>query len=342
MYSFKNDYAEGAHPRILERLLATNLQQENGYGEDSFSIKAKACIRQKINIADAPIYFVSGGTQSNLLVIAHALRPHEAVISASTGHIQVHETGAIEATGHRIISLESVDGKLYPNQIKDCLDAYNMRPHMVAPRMVYISNSTEVGSIYSKSELQDLYACCQENKLYLFMDGARLGQALTAEQNDLTLADVAAFTDVFYIGGTKNGALLGEAIVFSNQDLSENFDYLLKQRGALMAKGRLLGIQFLTLFEDDLYFELAAQANRMAMKIAKAIQDEGYTFLIEAQSNQLFPILPNKLINRLQEDFLFYNWKKIDEDRSAVRIISSWATPEEKVDEFINLINNPL
>lgn len=338
MYSFKNDYAEGAHPRILDKLIASNLQQENGYGEDSFSIAAKQYIRQAIHLDKAPIYFVSGGTQSNLLVILHALRPHEAVIAASTGHIYVHETGAIEATGHRVITVDSTDGKIYPEQIEATLAAYNMRPHMVAPKMVYISNTTEIGSIYSKAELQSLYAYCQQHGLFLFLDGARLGHALTAKDNDLSLADVANYTDVFYIGGTKNGALLGEAIVFPNEALADNFDYILKQRGALMAKGRVLGVQFLALFEDNLYFELAAHANRMAEKLAIGISKAGYPFLTTPQSNQIFPILPIPLIEKLQSHFQFYKWKNMDNQQAAVRIITSWATAEDKIDEFLQLL----
>ncbi len=340
MYSFKNDYAEGAHPRILQKLLTSNLQQENGYGDDSFTKQAKDYIRQAIACDDASIFFVSGGTQTNLLVIAHLLRPHEAVIAASTGHIYVHETGAIEATGHRIITVDSSDGKVTVEKIEEALQAYNMRPHMVAPRMVYISNSTEIGSIYKKEELQKLYNCCQKHNLYLFMDGARLGHALTANTNDLTLADIATYTDVFYIGGTKNGALLGEAIIFTNTALADNFDYILKQRGALMAKGRLLGIQFLCLFEDKLYFELAAHANKMATLIADTITNAGYEFLTPPESNQLFPILPMPLIQELQQHFEFFIWKPINQEYAAIRLITSWATSEDSVKELTQYIIN--
>ncbi len=336
MYNFRNDYSEGAHPAILDKLIATNLVQQPGYGEDEYSIQAKELLRNKLNNAQAAIYFVSGGTQTNLLVIAALLKIHEAVISASTGHIFVHETGAIESVGHRVITVDTTDGKLRPEAIQQVLKEYSLRPHMVKPKMVYISNSTEIGTIYSRSELQALSAYCKANDLFLFMDGARLGHALTAENNDLTLADIAQFTDVFYIGGTKNGALLGEAIVFNNNDTTPEFDYVLKQKGALLAKGRLLGIQFLELFKDNLYFELAAHANNMAMKITSAIKEKGYSFLTDSTTNQLFPILPKTVIEALSKKYLFYEWKSIDEQHSAIRLITSWATSEQTADQFIN------
>lgn len=336
MYSFKNDYAEGAHPNILHKLLEANLSQQAGYGEDTYSIAAKQLIREKIANPQASIYFLSGGTQTNLIVIASLLRIHEAVISAKTGHIYANETGAIEATGHRVITVETTDGKLKAADIAQVLKEYSLRPHVVKPKMVYISNSTEIGTIYQKAELAELSAFCRANQLYLFMDGARLGHALTAQNNDLTLADLSALTDAFYIGGTKNGALLGEAIVFNSPNIAPDFDYALKQRGALLAKGRLLGIQFLELFKDDLYFNLAAHANQMAMKIAKVVDEKGYATLTQSTTNQIFPILPNKVIEHLNQGYEFYVWKPIDAEHSAVRLITSWATDEAKVDEFIN------
>lgn len=335
MYNFKNDYSEGGHPNILNKLIEANLLQQAGYGEDEYSLQAKKLLQQKIDNPHAAIHFVSGGTQANLLVIAALLRIHEAVISAATGHIFTHETGAIEAAGHRIISADTEDGKLQPSDIQNILQEYSLRPHMVKPRMVYISNSTEIGTIYNKTELQELSAYCKSFNLLLFMDGARLGHALTAENNDLTLADIAQLTDVFYIGGTKNGALLGEAIVFNSPDLVPEFDYVLKQKGALLAKGRLLGIQFLELFKNDLYFDLARHANKMAMKISSAIKESGYSFLTTSTTNQIFPILPQSIIKRLREKYAFYDWKSIDEDHTAIRLITSWATDEDKVDEFI-------
>ncbi|MBL7706395.1 MAG: low specificity L-threonine aldolase [Taibaiella sp.] len=335
MYHFKNDYAEGAHPDILQQLLITNLQQQPGYGEDDYSLAAKNIIREKTGNPNAAIYFVTGGTQTNLLVISALLRQHEAVISAQSGHIFVHETGAIEAQGHRVITVTTDNGKLNVAGIEKVLQTYSLRPHMVKPRMVYISNATEIGTIYTKREFEELSAYCRAQHLYLFMDGARMGHALTAENNDLTLADIARLADVFYIGGTKNGALLGEAIVFNSPDLAPEFDYILKQKGALLAKGRILGIQFLELFKNDLYFDLARHANRMAMKIAAAVKACGYTFLTESTTNQIFPILPKALIKKLSEKYLFFEWQEIDEARSALRLITSWATEEAVVDEFI-------
>lgn len=335
MYNFRNDYSEGAHPKILQKLIETNLQQQPGYGEDEYSLQAKQILQKKIDNKDADIYFVSGGTQTNLLVISALLKIHEAVISANTGHIFSHETGAIEAVGHRIITVESHNGKLQPEAIGSVLKEYTLRPHVVKPRMVYISNATEIGSIYTKSQLVELSAFCKENNLLLFMDGARLGNALMAENSDVTLTDISKLTDVFYIGGTKNGALLGEAIVFNNQSLAPEFDYVLKQKGALLAKGRLLGIQFLELFKDDLYFHLAKHANAMAKKIAGAMKECGYSFLSDSVTNQLFPILPKKVITQLETKYFFYQWKEIDEDNTAVRLITSWATNEGIVNEFI-------
>jgi len=334
MYSFKNDYSEGCHPSLLKALADANFDQQAGYGEDVYSEAARKLICEKIENHQVKISFVSGGTQANALVIASALRPYESVISAETGHINVHEAGAIEATGHKIESVPTLDGKLRPEDVHSVLQKFEDH-HMTKPRLVYISNTTEVGSIYSKSELEQLYQYCQQHDLYVFMDGARLGSALCAKDNDVTLADIARWTDVFYIGGTKNGALAGEALVLKNESLQIDFDFHLKQRGALLSKGRFLGIQFQTLFENDLYFDLARHANAMAMKMALAFQEKGYTFLTEPVSNQLFPILPYQVIEKLSTSYGFYIWKKIDSEKSAIRLVTSWATPESVVDQFI-------
>ncbi|UVD79342.1 aminotransferase class I/II-fold pyridoxal phosphate-dependent enzyme [Myroides albus] len=339
MYSFKNDYAEGCHPKILERLVQTNLTQEHGYGEDSFTLQAKKLLREQTNLPQAEIYFLSGGTQTNLLVISSVLLNHQAVISAQTGHIYANETGAIEATGHKVVPVQTNTGKLTAAAIEQTLKQFSLRPHVVEPKVVYISNSTETGSIYTKSELEELSVCCRHHGIYLFMDGARLGHALTAENNDLTLADVASLVDVFYIGATKNGALLGEAVVFSNATLAEYFDYNLKQKGALLAKGRLIGIQFMELFTDSLYFTLAAHANSMAYRLKEAIGNKGYSFAGDSTTNQLFPILPKKLISVLQRDFDFYIWQEVDEELAVVRLITSWATTQEAVNQFIAVLN---
>jgi len=340
MYNFKNDYSEGAHPRILDKLIETNLIQQLGYGEDDYSNEAQSILKKKIANQQAVIHFLSGGTQTNLLVISFLLRIHEAVISAKTGHISANETGAIEATGHKVITVETSDGKLTPNDITTVLKEHALAPHVVKPRIVYISNSTEIGTIYSLAELEALYVCCQQQQLLLYLDGARLGHALTAKNNDLTFAAIAKYTDVFYIGGTKNGALLGEAVVFNRPELAVDFGYAIKQKGALLAKGRVLSIQFLTLFQDDLYLELALRANSLAMRMAKAIKDKGYSFLTESTTNQIFPILPKSLIEALLINYQFYIWKDIDSDYAAVRLITSWATDEKQVTNFINDILN--
>ncbi len=333
-YNFKNDYGEGAHQRILEALNQTNLLQETGYGEDSYCNEAAKTIRKKIGNPKASIYFVSGGTQANLIIISSMLKPYESVIAANTSHIAVHEAGAIEATGHKINTIETKDGKLKPKDIKLVLD-FHTDEHMVKPKTVFISNSTEIGSVYTKKELQELSKFCKQNGLFLYLDGARLGSALTSEQNDLTLSELSKLVDVFYIGGTKNGALLGEAIVINNDGLKENFRFHLKQKGALLAKGRIFGIQFLELFRGNLFFELGKHANSMALKLAKAIEKRGYDFLTKPSSNQIFPILPNKLIKKLNKKYGFYVWKKIDKKKSAIRLVTSWATKEGTVDKFV-------
>jgi threonine aldolase len=339
MYSFKNDYSEGAHPRILSALMESNMEQLEGYGEDKYTEKAVELLKEIIRRNDIDIHLFPGGTQTNLTAISAFLRPHEAAIAANTGHILVHETGAIEATGHKIISIDVNDGKLNSELIKSALDAHTDE-HMVKPKLVYISNPTEIGSIYTKKELEHLSKFCSDNKLFLYVDGARLGSALCSEENDIELSDLANLVDAFYIGGTKNGALMGEALVICRDSFKEDFRFHIKQKGALLAKGKLLGIQFLELFKDNLYFELANHANAMAKLLKDGIIGAGYSFLTNSPSNQIFPILPNRIIEKLQEKYSFYNWQKIDEDSSAIRLVTSWATKEEKVWDFTqDLIN---
>lgn len=337
-YSFLNDYSEGAHPSILKKLSQTNLEQHIPYGQDVYSEKAKLLIKEAINSPQAEVFFVSGGTQANLTVIGASLKSHEAVISAKTGHIDFHEAGAIEATGHKIITIDKKDGKLTKEDIIPVLKQYDFGPHVVKPKLVYISNSTELGTHYTKNELANLYNFCRKNNLLLYLDGARLGVALTAENNDLNLEDVANFTDVFTIGGTKNGALLGEAVVITNESISNEFAYHLKQRGALLSKGKLLGIQFYELFNDNLYFILAKHANKMAQKLAQKIKNKGFSFLSDSKTNQIFPVLPNTLINQLQKKFEFYVWEPFNENESVLRIVTSWQTDENKVKEFIEMV----
>jgi threonine aldolase len=335
MYSFKNDYSEGAHPRLLNALMETNMEQVDAYGDDIFSKKASSLIKNLIERRDAEIHFFTGGTLTNLTAISAFLRPHEAAIAADTGHILVHETGSIEATGHKIISIPVRDGKLNPDAVQTALDAHTDE-HMVKPKLVYISNPTEIGTIYTKSEIEQLSSFCKTNKLYFFMDGARLGSALCANGNDLCLSDIGSNMDAFYIGGTKNGALLGEALVICTDGLKEDFRFHMKQKGALLAKGRVVGVQFLEFFKDGLYFELANHANKMAEILREAFIAKGYSFLTQSPSNQIFPILKNNQIEKLHEKYDFYVWCKVDEFHSAIRLVTSWATDAVFIHEFIN------
>ncbi|PKG23051.1 threonine aldolase family protein [Niallia nealsonii] len=341
MYSFKNDYSEGAHPRILQALVDTNFEQEAGYGEDRFSIKAVELLKEKMARTDVDVHLLVGGTQTNLTAISAFLRPHEAAIAAKSGHIFTHETGAIEATGHKILSIETDDGKITPVSIKKVLDEHTDE-HMVKPKLVYISNSTEIGSIYRKKEVKDLSEFCRKNNLLLFMDGARLGSALCSEENDLKLSDFPDLVDAFYIGGTKNGALFGEALVICHESLKEDFRYHIKQKGAMLAKGRLLGIQFVELFRDNLFFDLALHANKMAEILRDLLTKMNFQFVTHSASNQLFPILPNTLIEELQKNYAFLIWEKIDDNDSAIRLVTSWATKEDKVLAFIEDIKKYL
>ncbi len=337
MYSFVNDYSEGAHPRILQALMETNLEQNPGYSLDPHTARAAELIRAEAACPGADVHILTGGTQTNSAVIAAALRPHQAVIAASTGHINVHETGAVEASGHKVLSCPAPCGKLTPELVRTVLDAHTDE-HMVQPKMVYISDSTEIGTLYTKAELEALSRFCREKELYLFLDGARAGAALTASGNDLTLADIAALTDVFYIGGTKNGALFGEALVISNDALKQDFRFLIKQRGAMLAKGWLLGIQFEELFRDGLFYRLAAHANEMAARMRDALTGRGYRFAYPPQTNQLFPIFPDETIARLKQDFAFLPAKKIDDTHTSVRLVTSWATTEESISRFIRAL----
>lgn len=337
MISFKNDYSDSGHPEVLNALVEQSLSSEPGYGEDVYTKTARTLVQKQIQDPEALVRFVSGGTQANLIVIASILKPFESVIAASSGHINRHEAGAIEATGHKVDSIEADGGKLHPELIQAVLNRFEDH-HTVRPKLVYISNTTELGTVYAKEELQRLYEFCQENALYLFLDGARLGSALTSAEARLTLQDVAELTDVFSIGGTKNGALFGEAIVITRDELKEDFDFHIKQRGALMAKGRALGVQFSTLLQDGLYWKLAQWANEHAQILAHELQKLGFEFLYRPVSNQIFPILPLPLIEALQRDFAFYIWEKVGEDRAAIRLVTSWATQTSDVEMFISQV----
>ena len=336
-YSFKNDYSEGAHPVILEKLVQSNLIQEPGYGYDKHSENAKTYLRQLVNDENAKIHFISGGTQTNLIAHKAFLRPHEASIAAESGHICVHEAGAIESTGHKIVIAESVNGKLNPKSIDKIIQSHSDE-HMVFPKMVYISNPTELGTVYTKDELTALRAYCDAHALYLYCDGARLGTVLCQDKYDLNLEDMYTLTDAFFIGATKVGALLGEALVIRNEALKPQTEFILKQSGALLAKGRLLGIQFESLFESGLYFDLSDHSIQLAERITAHLRTVGCDFLVEPETNQLFPILSNEKIEVLQKNFDFYVWKEIDDNYSAIRLITSWATSEEAVSNLIQAL----
>ena len=341
IYSFKNDYSEGAHPNIIKALAETNLVQQNGYGEDDYCKCAKNLIVNQLNSKNSHVHFTSGGTQANLVVISAILRPHECVLSADNGHINVHETGAIEATGHKVYAIPCKDGKITANMVREAVN-FHADEHMVKIKMVYISNATDMGAVFTKQELINLRRVCDELGLYLFMDGARLGSALSSSYSDLTLADLAKLTDVFYIGGTKNGALLGEAIVINNNQLQECFRYNLKQKGALLAKGRLLGIQFYELFKNNLFFDLAKHANKMATILSEELNKSGISFKTKPSCNILFAIVPNKLVKELLKKYDFYVIEKYNENRSVVRLVTSWATPETMVRQFVADLNKLL
>lgn len=332
------DYSEGAHINILNKLMETNMDQTAGYGEDVYCKEASTLIKEKCNKKDADVHFLVGGTQTNLTVISAALRPHQCVLCANSGHINVHETGAIEACGHKVFAIDSNDGKINAEQIlKAYQDHHNneSHEHIPQPKMVYISNPTELGTIYYKEELEAISKVCRDNNLYLFMDGARLGYGLCAEDNDLDLHTIANCCDVFYIGGTKVGALFGEALVICNDVLKEDFRYIIKQKGGLLAKGRLLGIQFAELFRDDLYFKLASHADKLALMIKGAFEKKGFSFLVSSSTNQQFVILPDEMLEKLKNNYTFSYEKRIDDKHSAVRFCTSWATKEEDVVQFI-------
>lgn len=330
MIFFRNDYSEGAHPKILDALIQTNMEQTLGYSEDHYCLEAAQRIKDVTGAINADVHFLVGGTQTNFTALSAFLRPHEAVISSARGHICVHETGAIEATGHKIIAMPTNDAKLQVSQIEEAV-LYHCDEHMVKPKVVYITNSTELGTTYSKSELQEISAMCKKYGLYLYMDGARLASALTAPGADVTWKDLVTLTDAFYIGGTKNGLLFGEAIVILNDRLKEDFRYIIKQKGGLLAKGRLLGLQFKTLFEENLYLDLGTHANNLSALLREGITQMGFTFLVDSRTNQIFPVFPNELVEKLEKVCSFEHEGPVDKEHRAIRFVTSWATREEDV-----------
>lgn len=338
MYSFLNDYSEGAHPLVLDALVSTNGEQTVGYGNDEYCIKAKQVIKERIQNKDVDIHFLVGGTQTNATFIAYALKDYQAVIACDEGHINVHETGAIEATGHKVLTMPHVSGKLTVKMIDAIVQAHTDE-HMVQPAMVYISQTTELGSYYTLKELQDIYQYTKEHDLYLFLDGARLGSALVLEDAP-SMKEIAENTDAFYIGGTKMGAMFGEALVISHDNLKKDFRYQIKQQGALLAKGRLLGIQFYTLLKDSLYEDIGYHENEMATIIREAFEEKGYELYIPSQTNQIFVALSKEDISKIEENFLVTHFKKIDENKEVIRFVTSWATPEEECQNLANCIRN--
>lgn len=335
------DYQEGCHPKILERMVQTNLESTPGYGTDAYCESAKAKIKAACQAPNSEVFLLIGGTQTNATVIRSILRPCEGVIAVTSGHINGHEAGAIELGGHKVLTIEPHDGKMVASQldqyIVDTLTAPSW-DHGVIPAMVYISQATETGSVYSHAELEAISKVCHKHGMPLFIDGARLGYALASEGADMTLADIARLADVFYIGGTKVGALLGEAVVFTNTKLAKNFFTIMKQGGAVLAKGRLLGLQFDTLFTDNLYFEISRHAINMAMKLKTALKAKGYRFYSESPSNQQFVILENNQLAQLEQHVQVSHWCKVDEKHTAVRFCTSWATTEENIDRVIGLL----
>lgn len=334
MILFNSDYTEGAHPRLMERLMETNLEQTVGYGEDAYCEEAREAIRRVCEAPNADVHFLVGGTQTNFTVISLALRSYQGVICADTGHINVHETGAVEATGHKVLALPGTDGKITAEQVKEAYALHwsdESREHIVQPKMVYISHPTELGTLYTKTELQALHDVCKECGLYLFLDGARLGYGLMAPGTDVTLPDIAALCDVFYIGGTKVGALFGEAVVICNPELKNDFRYGIKQHGGMLAKGRLLGVQFLELFKDGLYFEIAKHAIDMAMLLKNELTKKGYHFYMDSVTNQQFIIIDDKKLEEIRKKYGVTYQMRCDDTHSVIRLCTSWATREGDV-----------
>ena len=342
MIHFNSDYLEGAHPAIMEKLLQTNMLQTVGYGCDEFCQQAAEKIKAACQAPEADVHFLVGGTQTNTTVIASILRPYQGVLTAVSGHINCHEAGAIESTGHKVITLPTTNGKITAQQVRDYVEWHKndeSTEHIVQPGMVYISHPTEGGTLYTKAELTELYGTCREYGLPLFIDGARLGYGLMADESDMTLPELARLCDVFYIGGTKVGALFGEAVVIMNESLKKDFRFIMKQRGGRMAKGRLLGVQFDALFTDDLYFKISRHAIEMAHQIRDIFVSAGYPLLFDSPTNQQYPIMPDTELAEIGKRFGYEYWERVDADHSGVRFCASWATKQEHVDALREAVN---
>lgn len=341
MLSFECDYTEGAHEKILQRLIEVNREHLSGYGSDRYCESAKEKIRRECQCSDAEISFLVGGTQTNAVVIDAMLKSYEGVVAVKTGHVNAHEAGAIEYTGHKVLEVPQHEGKMDAGELETYLDSFwkdDNYEHMVFPGMVYISHPTEYGTLYSKKELSDLSSVCRKYKIPLYMDGARLGYGLMSKKTDVTLPMIADFCDVFYIGGTKVGALCGEAVVFTKNNMPAHFLTIVKQHGALLAKRWLLGLQFDTLFTDDLYYEISRHAIEMAEVLKDGFEKKGYSFFLESPTNQQFIILENQQMERLKDKVTFSYWEKVDEHHTVVRFATSWATTKEDIEKLFNLI----
>lgn len=341
MLSFESDYTEGAHPKILEKLCETNMEKLPGYGSDPYCESAKNKIRKACGCPEAEVMFLVGGTQTNATVIDAMLEKYEGVLAVQTGHVSVHEAGAIEYTGHKVLELPSHDGKMDAEELEEYLQKFwqdETHEHMVFPGMVYLSHPTEYGTLYSREELRAISVICQQFHIPLYLDGARLGYGLMSQETDVTLQVVAQYCDVFYIGGTKVGALCGEAVVFTKKNMPKYFMTLVKQHGALLAKGRLLGIQFDALFTDELYFKISKHAILMAQLLKEGFQERGYEFYLESPTNQQFIVLENEEMERLKEKVSFGFWEKVDHKHTVVRFATSWATQKEDVDRLMEVL----
>ncbi len=340
MLFFENDYGEGAHPAVLAHLTETNMEQLSGYGTDPYCSQAKEKIRKACGCPEGEVYFLVGGTQTNAVVIGSMLKRYEGVVAAQTGHVNIHEAGAIEYIGHKVLTLPQREGKISGTDLKNFLETFygdETHDHMVFPGMVYISHPTELGTLYSRQELEEISGICRQYKLPLFIDGARLGYGLASSRSDLGLKDLARLADVFYIGGTKVGALCGEAVVFP-QMAPAHFGTMVKQQGALLAKGRLLGVQFDALFTDDLYLKISENAIRTAERLQKALEDKGYELYLKSPTNQIFVVLENRRLEELSAQVKFSFWEKQDENHTVVRFATSWATKMEDVEALIELL----
>lgn len=339
MIHFDNDYTTGGHNAILQRLIETNSVQTSGYGTDPYCEQARTLIREACDAPLADVHFLVGGTQTNKTVISSILKPYQGVIAADTGHIATNETGAIEATGHKVITVPAQDGKVQAEAVVQLMEGHfatGGNVHQVQPAMVYISHPTEIGTLYTKQELEQLQQVCQQYDIPLFLDGARLGYGLSSPTTDVTLKDIANTCDVFYIGGTKVGAMFGEAVVIMNPSLQKDFRYMMKQSGALLAKGRLLGIQFETLFTDDLYMTISKHAVALALAIREAFLLKGFKSFIDSDTNQQFFIVPNAVLMELRKKYVFAVWQQYDAEHTVIRICTSWSTTTQDVTTLIS------